>query len=299
VLRSTGFFVVPDETGSKRSFRFRFLFSNRAGGIRLSVLPTSLTKELLMNTTISTVLFATLGIFMFSLSCFGQDARLHDLSVFQKYDHGSSSNKIDEIDNDFLKWLEEQVREPVPDGPQGPGPFLPETDTQDDWRVQGPVIQGAIVVGNPADLPEKPKDNWTGISNGFIWMEPNGVLWEGTEKGVIWITTDKSTVRNVVTDALVHGLIDIEDYISKGGEDMMSDAVLMAYRQGHRGESGREVGTYPWTEEELAVLIFPPNDNDIDPKTGLLNPPWGDDGIIDQEKELPSDDDRSEHPGDK
>lgn len=251
-----------------------------------------------MNTTFPTVLFATLGIFMFSLCCFGQDARLHDLSVFQKYDHGSSSNKIDEIDNDYLKWLEEQLRETVPDGPQGPGPFLPETDTQDDWRVQGPVIQGAIVVGNPADLPEKPKDNWTGISNGFIWMEPNGVVWEGTEKGVIWITTDKSTVRNVVMDAVVHGLIDIEDYISKGG-NLMDEAVLMAYRQEGGHESGKEVGHYPWSEEELVIL---PEDDLLLSYMGLISRPWmskDDDGILDQEKELPSDDDRSDHPRDR
>ncbi|MCH2183360.1 MAG: hypothetical protein MK108_15280 [Mariniblastus sp.] len=236
-----------------------------------------------MNTTLSTILLATFGIFMFSLSCFGQDARFQDLSVIQKYDHGSSSDEIVEMDEDYLQWLEAQVRAPVLDGPQGPGPFLPGTHAENDWRVQGPVVHGAIVVGSPADLPGEHKDSWAGISNGFIW-----------------ITTAESSVRNFALDAVVHGLIDIEDYISKGG-NFMDEAVLMAYRQEGGHESGKEVGHYPWSEEELVILILPTDDPEIDPLTGLLIAPWDkdDDGILDQEKALPTDDDRSDHPLDR
>jgi hypothetical protein len=45
-------------------------------GIRPTASLNSFTKELLMNTTISTAKFAALGIFMLSLSCLGQDTRL-------------------------------------------------------------------------------------------------------------------------------------------------------------------------------------------------------------------------------
>ena len=220
-----------------------------------------------MNYSTPTRVFATLSICLFSFSCFAQDARLYDLSEFKAFDHELNSNDTLELDREWLAWIERQaphVGPPVP----GPGPFLPRTDVEELLNYENMVMMDQLKSGG-SDV----QHGWEEISNGFIKLD-----------GI---------------DGDVSSLIDIEDYISKGGEDMMSDAVLMAYRQGHRGESGREVGTYPWTEEELAVLIFPPNDNDIDPKTGLLNPPWGDDGIIDQEKELPSDDDRSEHPGDK
>ena len=196
-----------------------------------------------MNTTISTAKFAALGIFMFSLSCFGQETRLHDLSVFQKYDHSLSTNEIDEIDNDYLKWLLEQARETVPDGPlpQGPGPFLPETDVHDGF-LYGPVMMARWQDGGfhfEFGLVE--------ISNGFVKL--------GDIKGNVW--------------------------------------------EMERQQDSAETGDDLWSDDELAIL---PEDDLILSFMGLISRPWmskDDDGILDQEKEFPSDDDRSDHPRDR
>ena len=63
--------------------------------------------------------------------------------------------------------------------------------------LEGPVILGGIVVRNPADLPEEPQKNWSGISQSVTWTGP--------------------------LDAIIHTLIDIEDYLSRGGGDLKMD----------------------------------------------------------------------------
>ena len=211
-----------------------------------------------MNYSLSNALYAILGVLLLSLSSFGQDARLHDLSVMQINGHGSrsedSTNDNGRIISDYL--IDEPFRYPEDLGPLGPGPFQPEVDVQDDWNYEGPVVLGGIVVGNPADLPTDPKNSLVGVSNGFIWV---GAM-----------------------DALVDGLIDIEDYISKGGGDLQTDVVMLAGRTGG------------WFEDERLVLIIPQDDPTIDPNTGLLILPWAKKGYLDQEKVLPTDDDRSD-----
>jgi len=83
-----------------------------------------------MNTTISTALFAALGIFTFSLSCFGQESGPQTSSVLERCGNG-----LNEVDSDL--GIESMLLTPVEDsdvetyassaGPLGAGPFLPET----------------------------------------------------------------------------------------------------------------------------------------------------------------------------
>ena len=243
-----------------------------------------------MNSTISTALLATLGTFMFSLSCFGQDAKFYELANLQKHDHGFSSNEVLDIDKEWMEWIENQFCE-IPDmGPLGPGPFLPDPAVAglDYFTFEFKPVMLARWQNGGFHVEFGLMD----ISNGFFKIEISDQM---------ALMQSFSYNGSSVIDGEVHGLIDIEDYISKGGGNLMSEAIVMAYRQESRSESGKEPGRYPWEVEELAILILPEDDPDIDPLTGLAIAPWDkdDDGILDQEKELPSDDDRSDHPGDK
>ncbi len=261
-----------------------------------------------MNTTFSTVLLAALSVFMFSLSCFGQSAGLHDLAVIQMHDHELTSDETSEMGEDYARWWEEQVRGPLPEGPQGPGPFLPETQTEDDWLVQNPEVLGAIVVGNPADLPGEHTNNWAGISNGFIWMTAANRRAAGQtsgSRGGSYIDLHAIATLGLVQvnawEAMVSGLIDIEDYLSKGGENMMDDAVLLAHWQGHRGRLGKEnYGSFPLTKggsKGEVILVIPQDDPRIDPITGLLILPWEKKGYLDREEPLPGNGRRCDEPG--
>ena len=210
-----------------------------------------------MNYSLSTSLYAIFGVVMFSLSGFAQEVTFHDLSIVQLGSHQAHST------NDVAFLMDEiPTIGPIVDlGPRGPGPFLPETDTENTWNLYGPVIMGGIVVGNPADTLMEPGKDEVQISNGFL--------------------------RVAAIEAVVHGLIDIEDYLSKGGGNLQTDIVVLLDNIDDR------------SQEEKLVLVIPQDDPEIDPATGLLLPPWHEKGYVDHLKERPTDDDRFDHPLDR
>ena len=230
-----------------------------------------------MNYSLSNTLYAVLAVLMFGLSSFAQDASLYDLGIVKMGSRSADST------NDYGSFLQDdrpRLAHVVDVGPLGPGPFQPNADREDEWNHDGPVVRGGISVGNPADHLTDPENSWSGISNGFIYLGDGIVVWETTEKnswldnsqGVIWIGTEKFSNN---------ALIDIEDYISRGGAGLY-DSVDPTQR---------------FNEDDLLILVIPQDDPDVDPNTGLLIAPWDKDvdGILDQLKELPSDDDRSDH----
>ena len=210
-----------------------------------------------MNYSLSASVHAMTGVLMFGLSSFAQDARFDDLSVVQLGSHSVNAK------NDVVFLRDDRIfaEQFIDLGPRGPGPFLPETDSENGWNIDGPAMMGGIVVLNPADTLMDPEHFEVGISNGFIRMS--------------------------ALDAVVHGLIDIEDYLSKGGSNLQTDVVLLADSM-HR-----------WSQYEKLVLVLPQDDPKIDPNSGLLLPPWHENGYLDQVKDLPTDEDRSDHPLDR
>ena len=210
-----------------------------------------------MSYSLSASVHAMIGVLMFSLSCYAQDRRLPDLSVVQLGSHSAhATNEVIFLRDDML--LLEQF---VDLGAPGSGPFLPGTGSENGWNIDGPANMGGIVVFNPADTLMDPEHFEVGISNGFFGMS--------------------------ALDAVVHGLIDIEDYLSKGGSNLQTDIVVLP-----DNIDGR-------SQEEKLVLVIPQDDPEIDPNSGLLLPPWHENGYLDQVKDLPTDDDRSDHPLDR
>ncbi len=87
--------------------------------------------------------------------------------------------------------------------------------SQQGW-LDGPMILGGIVVGNPADLPDEPKKSWSGISQRATWTGP--------------------------MDAIIHTLIDIEDYLSRDPKGLIDD-MMTGYSNNLRRNLGGNLKT--------------------------------------------------------
>ena len=92
-----------------------------------------------MNTTISTALFATLGIFMFSHSCFGQDNRQQTFSVLEKYDYS-----LNEVDSD--PGIESMLLTPVEDSDVET--YADRADPDNHWEEFKKWFRCVVLKGN-------------------------------------------------------------------------------------------------------------------------------------------------------
>ena len=167
-----------------------------------------------MNTRFSKLLFAHLGVFMFSFVCLSAgETRGCDLCGLEEcwyIDDNqvmSADFPIDILNDAWNRAVPESNswgRQPVSRLTENDGSASAEGleagwldwISQREW-LEGPVILGGIVVGNPADLPGGPKKSWSGISQRATWTGP--------------------------MDAIIHTLIDIEDYLSRGGGNLKTD----------------------------------------------------------------------------
>lgn len=185
-----------------------------------------------MNTRFSKILFAHLGVFMFSVVCLSaRETRGCDLCGFEECWYiednqvMSADFPIDLVSGSDLDAWHRAIIDPnetydvwhraVPESNSRGRQSVSRLTENDgsasaegleaewlDWISQqgwldGPMILGGIVVGNPADLPDEPKKSWSSISQHATWTGP--------------------------MDAIIYTLIDIEDYLSRDPEGLIDD----------------------------------------------------------------------------
>ena len=193
-----------------------------------------------MNTRFSKILFAHLGLFMFSFVCLSaSETRGCDLCGFEECwyiddnqvmsadfpidlvsgsDNDAWHHAIVDPNETYDVWHRavpesnsrgrQSVSRLTLNGDSGHnGVFVYQNGNGHvsdllDWISQqgwldGPMILGGIVVGNPADLPDEPKKFWSSISQRATWTGP--------------------------MDAIIYTLIDIEDYLSRDPEGLIDD----------------------------------------------------------------------------
>ena len=102
--------------------------------------------------------------------------------------------------------------------------------------LDGPMILGGIVVGNPADLPGEHTNNWAGTSNVFLWMTTANSRNDGTTV-VGYLYSDTSLGNDlvgVVNNSSVNGAITLvescgTDAVAFANSKFRSDSILIEF----------------------------------------------------------------------